>query len=598
MNLFRNKGRNPYTPKAGSMTKSILLAVAIPLTFSSVYAKVQVIPKAEIIVKEVAQNKSQYVLKNAKGTHLQTSILSQITPENWFNLSPADGAEGVSTEEVYKSFGVAQSEDIVVAVIDSGVDVNHEDLQGKIWINQGEIPDNGIDDDNNGYIDDVFGWNFIGGADGMAKIVPDDSLSNGLRLIKGKPEAQVDGDTLEITRELISIKALKASLESRGETLSASLSAYLTKLETEVNANVNQAVKVVKDYEAHLKNYKAAVEILKEAGLSTITLESVRAFEASTSKVQMAKAALVNLLANGLTEDRINKVLSYYRDQKDIYYNLDVTKDARKRVGDNYADQTEKFYGNNDVIGPDSSHGTHVSGSIAAVRDNNIGIKGVATNVKIMAIRVVPNGDERDKDVANGIRYAVDNGAKIINMSFGKAYSPYKKVVDDAMRYAEEKGVLLVHAAGNSNQNNDFAPNFPNRNDLAKKKEFSNWLEIGASSFQKGLNLPADFSNYGKKSVDFFAPGVDILSTTPDNTYDTYSGTSMAAPTASGVAALALSFAPSMDAAAVRSLLIDTSRRYPTLKVNLPGTETPVLFSSLSIYGTVTDALEAVQAIR
>src|SRR5690606_1922401 len=270
-------------------------------------------------------------------------------------------------------------------------------------------------------------------------------------------------------------------------------------------------------------------------------------------------------------------------------------------VGDDYTLQGEETYGtygNNDVIGPDSSHGTHVSGSIAAVRDNALGIKGVATNVKIMAIRVIPNGDERDKDVANSIRYAVDNGARVINMSFGKMYSPFKKAVDEAVRYAESKGVLLVHAAGNDNKNNDFIPSYPNRTDVKAQREFNNWLEIGASSFKKGLELPADFSNFGKKTVDFFAPGVDILSTTPDNTYDTYSGTSMASPTAAGVATLLLSFRPELSATDVRSLMIDTSRRYPNLKVNLPGTETPVLFSSLSITGTVVDAFEAVNVLK
>ena len=250
------------------------------------------------------------------------------------------------------------------------------------------------------------------------------------------------------------------------------------------------------------------------------------------------------------------------------------------------------------MIGPDSSHGTHVAGIIAAVRDNNLGMKGVATNVKIMALRAIPNGDERDKDVANSIRYAVDNGAQIINMSFGKAFSPFKKVVDEAVRYAESKGVLLVHAAGNSNQNNDTEANFPNRFDRAKGKEFTNWLEIGASSFQKGRSLPATFSNYGKKSVDFFAPGVDILSTVPDNKYDTYSGTSMASPTAAGVATLLLSYEPSMKAEELRALMIDTSRRYPKLQVNLPGSETPVLFSSLSVYGSIVDVFEATKLLK
>jgi subtilisin family serine protease len=305
---------------------------------------------------------------------------------------------------------------------------------------------------------------------------------------------------------------------------------------------------------------------------------------------------MLKLLTNGLTEARINRVLDAYTAQ--LEYNYNENFEPRSIVGDDYSNQTEKIYGNNDVIGPDSSHGTHVAGSIAANRDNNIGIKGVATNVKIMAIRVVPNGDERDKDVANAIRYAVDNGARIINMSFGKSYSPHKKVVDEAVRHAQKNGVLLVHAAGNSNQNNDTAPNFPNRKDLANKSEFSNWLEIGASGFEKGLNLPAEFSNYGKKSVDLFAPGVDILSTTPDNKYDTYSGTSMASPSTAGALALALSYNPSLNAEELRALILDTSRRYPKLQVNLPGTETPVLFSSLSLTGTIVDVYEAVKAAR
>jgi cell wall-associated protease len=312
--------------------------------------------------------------------------------------------------------------------------------------------------------------------------------------------------------------------------------------------------------------------------------------------VVQAKADMLKLLTNGLTEARITRVLDAYTAQVDFNYNESFN--PRTIVGDDYSDTSVKTYGNNDVIGPDSHHGTHVSGSIAATRDNNIGIKGVATNVKIMAVRVVPNGDERDKDVANGIRYAVDNGAKIINMSFGKAFSSNKKYVDEAVRYAQSKGVLLVHAAGNSNQNNDTTPNFPNRKDLANKTEFSNWLEIGASGFEKGLNLPAEFSNYGKKSVDLFAPGVDILSTTPDNKYDTYSGTSMASPSTAGALALALSYNPSLNAEELRALILDTSRRYPKLQVNQPGTETPVLFSTLSLSGTIVDVFEAVKAAR
>lgn len=579
------------------MSKKALLALALPISITSAFASVQVIPKAVQDLKAIQANKS-IVLKNAKGTHLQASLnaLLAVTPENWFNLSPADGAEGVRTEETYVTFAQPETEEVIVAVIDSGVDVNHEDLQGKIWINADEVANDGIDNDNNGYTDDVFGWNFIGGSNGMARIENDETLKNGIKLIKGNPEAQIDADTLEITRELVRMKRLKAQVEDLGETLSTAQADYLATLTKTVTETVDNAKKVVENYNKRLDTYKKSEAILKSAGVITISLESVRALESTDPAVLKAKADMLALLSNGIDLARIERVLGYYGDQLKYYYNESFN--PRTIVGDNYANQSEKIYGNNDVIGPDSSHGTHVAGIIAAARDNALGIKGVATKVKIMAVRVVPNGDERDKDVANGIRYAVDNGAKIINMSFGKAFSPYKRVVDEAVRYAESKGVLLVHAAGNSNQNNDSAPNFPNRNDKANGVEFSNWLEIGASSFEKGLNLPADFSNYGKKSVDFFAPGVDILSTTPDNTYDTYSGTSMASPTAAGVAALVLSHDTSLDASALKDLMIDTSRRYPKLKVNLPGTETPVLFSSLSRTGTVVDAFEAVKATK
>lgn len=578
------------------MSRKALLVLALPLSITASFARTQQIPKAELDLKMINSNQSNYVLKNAKGTFLSTSFLA-VRPENWFNLSPADGAEGVRTEETYKTFGMPASEDIIVAVIDSGVDVNHEDLQGKIWINKDEVANDGVDNDGNGYIDDVFGWNFIGGSNGMATIVEDASLKNGIRLVKGLESAQVGDDTLEITRELVRMKKIKASLAEVGRKLDAKDAEYLAALDAEVKATVEEAKQVVTTYSARLKTYKAAEAVLKTAGVSTMSIEAIRALESSDPAVIEAKKTMIQLLSTNNTEARLNRILDAYSDQIQFQYNESFN--PRSIVGDNYYDLEEKAYGNSDVIGPDSHHGTHVAGIIAATRDNNLGIKGVATNVKIMAVRVVPNGDERDKDVANGIRYAVDNGAKVINMSFGKAYSPFKsELVDAAVKYAEEKGVLLVHAAGNSNQNNDTERNFPNRYNVADKTEFKNWLEIGASSFEKGAGLPATFSNYGKKSVDFFAPGVDILSSVPDNKYDTYSGTSMASPAAAGVATLLLSYDSSMDAEAVRSLMIDTSRRYPKLKVNLPGTQEKVLFSSLSVYGSITDVFEATKSLK
>ena len=577
------------------MSKKALLVLALPLSITAAFARTQQIPKADQDLKAISMSESRYVLKNAKGTLMGPSFLA-VRPENWFNLSPVDGAEGMRTEETYKTFGMPASEDIVVAVIDSGVDVNHEDLQGRIWVNADEVANDGIDNDNNGYIDDVFGWNFIGGKDGMATIVKDETLANGLRLEKGNPAAQISADTLEVTRELVRMKKLKAKVEELGESLTPAQAEYLAKVEKEVSEGFEGAKQVLETYEGHLRNYKASEEVLKSVGVSTMTVEAVRAVQSEDQVVLKAKQIMLSLLSRNITIVRINRILDAYGSRVKFYYNENFN--PRTIVGDNYANADERFYGNNDVIGPDSHHGTHVSGIIAAVRDNSLGIKGVATNVKIMAVRVVPDGDERDKDVANGIRYAVDNGAKVINMSFGKPLSPYKRVVDEAVKYAESKGVLLVHAAGNDNKDNDLIPSYPMRTHRKEARDMNNWLEIGANSFEKGLSLPATFSNFGKKTVDFFAPGVDILSTVPDNKYDTYSGTSMATPAAAGVAALLLSYDPSMDADALKALMIDTARRYPKLKVNQPGSTTPVLFSSLSTYGSIVDAFEATKQLK
>jgi subtilisin family serine protease len=269
--------------------------------------------------------------------------------------------------------------------------------------------------------------------------------------------------------------------------------------------------------------------------------------------------------------------------------------DSRKIVGDNYANSSERYYGNNNVVGPDASHGTHVAGIIAASRNNNIGMNGIADNVKIMVVRVVPDGDERDKDVANGIRYAVDNGAKIINMSFGKGYRWDKNIVDSAVAYAESKNVLLVHAAGNNGSNNDTEANYPNDTLWNGKSFAANWLEIGASQPKRKM-LATSFSNYGKSNVDLFSPGQDIYSTIPGNEYAYFNGTSMASPAAAGVAALVWSRFPKLTAVQLKQVLMESSVKV-NKKVLLPGAKkTKVNFSNLSVSGGLINALNALQA--
>jgi subtilisin family serine protease len=290
--------------------------------------------------------------------------------------------------------------------------------------------------------------------------------------------------------------------------------------------------------------------------------------------------------------DQLKEGVHHYETAVEYGYNTEF--DSRGVVGDDPTNLTEKVYGNNDVEGPDAKHGTHVAGIIAANRQNEIGTKGIADNVKIMSVRAVPNGDERDKDVANAIRYAADNGAQIINMSFGKGFSPHKDIVDKAVKYAESKGVLLIHAAGNDGDDLDQESNFPNKTFTAGGQA-KTWLEIGASSWGADQNFVGSFSNYGRKSVDLFAPGVQIYSTTPNDNYENLQGTSMAAPATSGVAAIIMSYFPELSAEQVKEVLRQSTRKFDGLKVNKPGSKDAIPFNQLSSSGGMVNAYEAVK---
>ena len=328
--------------------------------------------------------------------------------------------------------------------------------------------------------------------------------------------------------------------------------------------------------------------------------------EVSNDTLRFAKETLSKVLQNvdgdiviseflAELDDYIGQLKSgvdHYATAIDFGYNLEF--DSRSIVGDNTNDLYEKGYGNNDVEGPDARHGTHVAGIIGANRQNDIGIKGIADNVRIMSVRAVPNGDERDKDIANAILYAVDNGAQVINMSFGKSYSPQKEAVDKAVRYAESKGVLLIHAAGNDADDMDKESNYPSRM-LKNGSETKTWMEIGASSWGADENFVGSFSNYGKKSVDLFAPGVQIYSTIPNNSYEDLQGTSMACPAAVGVAALLFSYFPDLTANQVKDVIEKSTRKFDGLKVAKPGTSEDVPFSTLSITGGLVNAYEAVK---
>ncbi len=512
---------------------------------------------------------SLLMIRNAYSQNLKTKA-------NWFNLDyQQDGVHGMSVEKAYAELLKGKtSQVVIVGVIDSGVDIEHEDLKGKIWVNEAEIPNNGKDDDNNGFIDDVNGWDFIGGVDGTD--VVQEQLESARLYGKYKM--------------LFGEKPKKRLLRKYKEEYNT-----LKKIEKEIDEKRKEAQQYVPIYEGLKENLIITTKMLSEAlELEEITKEDVLGLKEGdvSLNVRQAKRYWLRLAEMGVDMEGVEESLSYFKDRLEFNFNIDF--DARSVVGDNPEKLEYGKYGNNEVRGPRALHGTHVAGIIAANRNNDLGIKGVADNVRIMVVRTVPGGDERDKDVANAIRYAVDNGAQIINMSFGKPYSPEKKWVDDAVKYAESKGVLLVAAAGNENTDIDKEVHYPSKN-FKNGGQASNWIGVGASSHELEENLVADFSNYGQLGVDVFAPGVAIYSSVPDSKYSEQGGTSMASPAVAGVAALLKSYFPSLTATQLKTVILNSSDKLTDLKVKKPGGSGEVSFGELSVSGGIVNAYNAVQ---
>ena len=485
---------------------------------------------------------------------------------NWYN-----GAKfGMNTDLAYKKLVVGKtSTTVIVAVIDSGVDIEHEDLQGKIWTNTDEIAGNKIDDDNNGYIDDVHGWNFLGNADG-------ENLAH---------------EQLEMTRLYSSYEKRFAgkSYPDLSDDEKADYEEYKSvreKVETE-RKDASEQVEFLQDL--YDKGSEAETKIKKELG-GSYTSSDLKKLKKDPELGQDAEFLLI-LEQNHITVEDLKEYVDHYNSQLEYHYNIDY--DARKVVGDDPDNFEDKFYGNGDVEGPDAMHGTHCSGIICANRGNGIGNDGVADNVLIMSIRAVPDGDERDKDIALAIRYAVDNGAQVVNMSFGKSFSPHQEEVISAIRYAEEKGVLLVHAAGNDGKDIGEEDNFPTPQYPSMSERFSNWIEVGASTRYK-KELAASFSNYSDKMVDIYAPGLEIWSTVPQSEYEVSQGTSMAAPMVTGLAALLKSYFPKLTMFEIKDIILQSGQDVSTKITPLPGDVQTIPFGALCITGKIANTYNAV----
>jgi subtilisin family serine protease len=485
--------------------------------------------------------------------------LTEIELKRWSHLDlDKDSIPGMSVDKVYSELLKGKkSVPIIVGILDSGVDIEHEDLKSVVWTNKKEIARNGIDDDKNGYIDDIHGWNFLGNITKenyeYQRIINDKSLVDEATYLEAK---KINDDKIE--------EANQAK----------------TQIERALNGTT-----------------KADETLVKLLGKPTYTAEDLDAIDSKEPEVIQSKGIMKQMLAYGLSVADLKKEI---QKELDTYVKVlsgeNLKTNYRKILGDNPEDIKDVKYGDNNVMGPDKKeilHGTHVAGIVAQVRNNNVGGDGIANNVQILTVRAVPDGDEYDKDIALGIRYAVDNGAKVINGSFGKAFSPHKQWVYDAIKYAESKDVLIVHAAGNDAKDIDKENNFPNDSDDKKTEFADNMITIGALNYEYGTNVVADFSNYGKLNVDVFAPGVKIYASTPNNEYQFLQGTSMASPNVAGVAALIRSYYPTLSAKQVKHILMDSGTAITT-KVTVGGDEKDSRqFSDLSKSGKILNAYNA-----
>ncbi len=515
-------------------------------------------------------------------------------PKGWHLLDLGkDSFYGISLNKAYTFLKEKKkaSQPVIVAVLDSGVDTTHEDLKKILWNNPKEIPGNGIDDDGNGYVDDVYGWNFLGGKDGRNMVKASDEKARVYYRFKEKftgriiDTTELDGkDKDEYKIWKTAADQMQASADDPGEIVF-----------------MESFVRVIKRLDKVIR---------QEMGCDEYTCEKLEKFLPSSKAGKDAKLNYLSAFQklNIPTSEKNTDLISDIEEEIDKWKSnfeakMSPPPDYRSDiVKDNYTSLSDRFYGNNDVMGPanGAKHGTHVVGLIGAERNNGIGVDGVADNVKIMMLRIVPNGDEYDKDVALAIRYAVDNGAKVINMSFGKYFSPEKRWVDSAVKYAEQHDVLIVHASGNESNDLDLKECYPNPWLKQWNTHATNFITVGASSDPKiSGSVSADFSNYGKENVDVFAPGVQIYSTFPGTTnYGSLKGTSMASPIVSGLAAMIRSYYPQLSAVQVKKIIegsvVKPAGEVPSIK---PGSEDQAYpFEFLSKTGGIINAYNAIEA--
>ncbi|MCL9805031.1 S8 family serine peptidase [Flavobacterium amniphilum] len=501
---------------------------------------------------------------------------------------------GISLDKAINSVKhLSPKKQIIVAVIDTQIDALHEDLNTNIWTNKKEIPNNGIDDDKNGFTDDIHGWNFLGNKAGGYTVWANFEYIRILRdyepIFKNKSKEEISvEDKFKYEQYLKAIendKKFSKYFNSYIKSLKYDISLYQKTKDTlrhffpKENYTYKQLDSLYRKYKINDKTYKERRDS-NDQDLGALLDSYMTSIDVGLNSY----AELTDALKQ--KDSTLNKSCS-------------LSFNERKNID---SETSNRGYGNNKTqveikgIPTFSNHSTEVSSIIAAKRENNLGIKGFSDNIKIMPLTVCASGDEHDHDIALAVKYAVDNGAKVINMSFGKDLSMYPELIKEALQYAEKHNVLVIHAAGNNGMNIDESTFFPN--DFYKKEVCNNFINVGSINKNHGEKMVSSFSNYGKVNVDLFAPGEDIYTAIPDNQYSFDSGTSLAAPMVSGAAALIWLYYPKLTVQQMKYIILESGTSYD-LDVIVPGTkDKKVKFSELSKTGKVLNVYNAMEMAK
>lgn len=461
---------------------------------------------------------------------------------------------------------------VVIAVLDADVDIYHKRFKDFLWLNKYETAKDSLDNDNNGYIDDLHGWNFLGTKKDGSSL--EFTLIEETRILRKFSKEEIT----QLYKEgsiLFSYDSVKKSYDNIKKSL----------------------IEKISPYKAAEAGYVFCMDTLRKTFQhKKLNLEIINTLQSKDTIVMQPCINYVKqMYEDDYPFDEFTEYLNYNR--KALKTCLNLNYDNRVLVGDDIYDICDSQYGSPifSTITPKMEHGTEVSGviinALTSIQDNY----KISLPIKIMPSCITGNGDPTDKDTALAIRYAVDNGAKVINLSQTKSFSINKKFVDKALKYAEKKDVLIVKSAGNEGLNLDEVLRFPNDNNKKGEEFIDNMIVVSGSTKFTNKNIFDSDYNYGKKNVDVFAPGIDISTFSPSNNYTESSGTSYSAPIVATIAALLRSYFPNLSAKQVKQILMDSGTSY---NVNIPfkqkdGSEKMIPFSELSKSGKVVNAYNA-----